>query len=363
METQQLDPEVLTAATDRWVGAGVLTPAQRDAILTYEHAAVTEAPTGTEPVGASPGPRSASTRTVPVLAEIAGYLGLAIAVAAASFVINDFWSDLTTWARLLLVATITLLFGGAAASISWRPDAAVNRLANLLWLLATCGFASFLELLGSEALRWDDRYLSLAVAALTAPLATSLLWWRRGTLQHLAVYATYTGIVAATLDLAFEGHVTGAVIGIVFWGVGMIWCLLSWSGLLPHPKVGYALGAITTLTAAGGVAADYPDLGIWLGLFTALALLAAGAAMRSLVLSGLAIVGLFGWVTAALGRYVGFDRESGVTLTLILLVIGLAVLAGALVLGRHTNAPTAPASLDTATRARAASLEEVSHVP
>lgn len=330
-----LDRSGLAESTGRWVAAGLITSVQRDAVLDFER---TTAPaTIAAPTVAAPGPAEAagSKRTIPVLVEIAGYAGIAILLAATSFVLGTYWADLADWARLLLTATITLLLAGAATTISWQADRAVARLANFLWFLATVGVALFVGLLNETTLHLDSMEAVLLTAGVTAVPATFLLWWRRAPLQHLAEFASLASILLAGIDLATDGFATAALTGMVFWGLGGIWCLLSWGGLLPSPNVGYTLGSLTLLIAPIAVSVTYPDAGIWLAIFTALALLAAGAALRSLALVGLAIPGVFASITAALERYVGFEGDSGVFATLVLLLLGAAILVGALVTARR----------------------------
>lgn len=341
--TERVPSEVLAEATERWVAAGVVTAEQRAAILALERqeaAAEGEpaAPIATTATGAperEPRPEKPKRRGVLLGAEIAGYVGVAIIAASAGFALAHYWDDMRRAVQLVVVGLIAASLAGAAASISWRQDASVTRLANLLWLMATGAVAWFVGLFGGVVVDLGDSATVLVAAIATLVPASALLWWRRATLQHLAVYACVLGGVIAACLVAWSDHLSAPALGMILWGLGLVWCVVSWSGVLPHPRVGYALGAVTALVAPAGLADRSDDAAVWVGIATGAAILAAGVFLRSLVLVGLSIPGLFGYITAALGIYVGFERGSGLVVILLLLLLGLGVLATALLAARR----------------------------
>jgi hypothetical protein len=92
--------------------------------------------------------------------------------------------------------------------------------------------------------------------------------------------------------------------------------------------------------------ADMTDAGLWLGIATAGALLAASVVRHQRVLLGFGVVGLFMFLMRTIQEYLG----GGPAMAVGLAVTGFAVIVVALVLSRRTardgnrdRPPTAPA--------------------
>ncbi len=330
--------EGLGTALQHWVEAGLIRPEQRDAIVRFERAE--QRPI--EPAAGAPS-------VVPVVVEVLGYVGIVVVAAAGGLAISQFWPDLDTWAQLMLVGVVTGLVGLGAAFISSSTDAAITRLANFLWLVVTGGVATWIVIFGVAVLDLEEAAPVFVAGLGTAAVAAVLLWWRRATLQVLALFGA---LVAVTISaISFDHHADPWVYGLAIWGLGVGWGLLSWGELLPHPRAGYALGSVAALGGSIAVAGDTQVPGIWLGLLTSGLLLTAAVRVRSGVLLGLGIPGLLvfvGWTIAYYVGATGGTGEGNLAVTLVILVLGLMLLAGVLVAARSRKGPPAEAAPDGA---------------
>ena len=124
----------LASSLRAWVTAGLIDEDQAKAILSHE----------AEP---------SDERRVPLIAEVLGYLGGSLALIAAFILAGEFWPDLESWARLLLVGAGTAAFLAAGWFIKDTENDAILRLSSFSWALGTVGVAFFFGLLAERRLR------------------------------------------------------------------------------------------------------------------------------------------------------------------------------------------------------------------
>ena len=326
--------EDIDLALQRWVEAGLLESEQRDAIVCFERSEDGQI----EAAGRQPS-------VVPVVVEVLGYVAVVIVAAAGGLAISQFWQDLETWSRLLMVGVVTGLVAIGAAWISSSEDAAITRLANFLWFVGTAGVATWIAILGATALDLQAETVGLITGMGAGAVAAALLWWRRGTLQVLALFGALVAVILSALS--FPDYVEPWAFGLAIWALGAGWGLLSWAGILPHPRAGYALASVAALGGAITVASASEAPGIWLGILTSAFMLAAAVRLRSGVLLGLGVPGLLiftGWTIAYYVGASGGEGQGNLTVTLVILVLGLGLLAGVLVAARGRGAPPAAPS-------------------
>ncbi|MFI7063578.1 DUF2157 domain-containing protein [Kribbella sp. NPDC050124] len=264
-------PAELPALLDRWVTAGVITPAQAERM----RADIPHSP-----------PASGEHRQTSLAVEALGYVGSVLIVVASLLLASQYWNDLSTAGHLTVVgvAAGALLLAGFA--VPERLGPAGLRMHAVLWLGATVSTAGFLGLFGDEVLGWQDDDLALLVFAGAAAVA-ALLWWRLPTsLQQAALFAALAGTAgsAAAQFQASEGELPGVAV----WGVGAIWFLLGWGGVvrprwsaLLYGGIGLTIGAGMTMPADGGLV---------LALTTSAALIALAVLARDLL-----VLALGGW--------------------------------------------------------------------
>lgn len=295
-----------------WLQAGLITDEQAARIRAHESAAAARG--------------SGQSR----IAEALGYLGGALALVAVTVAVDQFWANLEVWGQAALLAVLTVMLLAGGWWIRDRSEPPIRRLASVLWFLSAAAFAAFVHSAVGDGADLDDEVAVLVVAGATT-VYSAFLWRVRPTaLQHIALALSTAATLFAVLFLR-EGLISEDFVGVALWGLGVVWLLLTWGGLLQPQRTGYALGALGALAGAQGLAVG--DLDVWgngLGLATAAVMILASVAVNSLVLLALGSVGAFVFVAGTVFRY--FGDTLGVPIALFL--VGLALVGAALLITR-----------------------------
>lgn len=340
METKagsELDPLVR-----RWVAAGIITQEQGDRIRADVSAAGAlppgpatlppptaplAQPPPTAPVAQPPVAGPSAAPSSPLLAEGLGYLGGAVILVASSFVTAQFWSDMSTLARVLFagLVAVALLVAGALVPSAESPSGA--RLRAVLWFGSTVAVGAFLGLLGAEALGWKDAWLAVFITGGAALYAAATWWVHRHPLQHVATFLATMGVLgslAATLP-----DQSGMPLGLAVWGGALAWGLLAWGGLLPPAELGRVLGAFGL--TVGAMVTMSEAWGNVLGLLTVIGLVVLAMLLRDLAMLAVATLGALQVLPASMIRF--FPGIIGAALAL--LAAGLLLVVAALYVARH----------------------------
>ena len=302
----------LRDSLDRWVEAGLVTREQAKAISRAE----------AEPGG--PPPRR--QRRVPLVAEVLGYLGAVLALAAGAILVGQHWGDLAPAAHIAIAAVVTVALWLGGWILRDADERALERLAAVLWLLSVGAFAWLGAILADDVWKPSPEATAAVVSACTALYAATLWAWRQRSLQLVALAGA--GVATAGWVAAFAG-VSPEWISLVVWGFGLAWFIGAWRGALRPPTAAYVLGALPILLGpwtAVGVAEPM----MFLGLASAAALMAGSVPLRQTPVLFLGAIGMFGFVTAIVIRY--FADTIGASAALLL--AGLVMIAIALVTAR-----------------------------
>lgn len=313
----------LNSHIDKWMG---------DGIITVEQAAQMRASLAGEspPAGGLGEPES----RVPIVTEILGYVGAALAIWGVLFLASSFWKNLSDWAQAALfgVLAVVLFTGGAALLDAAEP--ALKRLSGVLWT------GSVVALGGTLFTVFDP------IAGLSAPLTWTLIgaagslaggamMWRQQTVpQHVGLFAAILMTVESLIALGPE--VEFFVFGLAVWSFGLIWVLVTRAGVIPPQPIGMLLGVAAMFvgsmmtTDEGG----FPTYGVLLGLATAALLAVSGVILKEKLTIVLGGVGIFIFVPQAMFHFFGetFGGMFG------LVVAGLALVGLAIWFGRHKEA-------------------------
>ena len=255
-------PDDLPSRLQTWVGLGLITRAQADRILAAERG---------EPV--APPRRSAS-----VLAEALGYVGGVLILVATAVLVGRFWAELGVTGRLVVTfGAVVLLIGVGAVVPTAGPG---GRLRAVLWLLAVAVLGFGTGLLADDVWRLDSETVLLVAACETAVVAAALWWWHRTVLQQAGFLGALVVVVAAAA--AHLPNDDGDLIGLAMWGLGVVWLLLGWGGVVGPRLAADVLGGV--VVAVGTTFAIGPGWGSVLAIVSALALVAAGVALRDVAL-------------------------------------------------------------------------------
>lgn len=310
------DPDLL----DEWVAAGLIDAEQADHIRAYEQGQVGPRPGLT--TARSPGATGPS-----LVVEALGYLGGVIMLVGAGILVGLYWTDVPVALRLVLVgaAALALLAGGVA--VPDRLGEAAGRLRAVLWALAVAAAGGFFGILTADVLDRHDESSLIVVGTCTA-LVGGILWWLRRTwLQQLAFLLP---LVMAAQGLAFTitGDLDNPWGGTFTWVVGVAWVALAWSGRLDPRTTGMAFGALAAIFGALGVDSQ---VGIAIGLATAVAVVALALAERSLPLLAVAAFGMLRTAPRAATEWFPGPLSAAVTL----MVTGALLIVAAIHVARH----------------------------
>ena len=231
----------------RWTAAALIDPVQARQIAEHEaaRAASTEAIAG--------------HRRLPLVAEVLGYVGAVVAVAALVVAVRQFWPHVPAGVQLAFAGTVAVLLTLAGVALRTAKEPAAVRLRSVLWLLATGSAAAFVAILGDRFLRMS--YEDVAVITAAAWTACAIpLWWRgRTALLQLSLFAGSVVLVETSID-RIVANAPGWEYGLGLWLLSMLWGAAAWRGYLTSRTAGLAasgsgviVGAIITTDTAAGV--------------------------------------------------------------------------------------------------------------
>jgi len=299
----------LNTSLREWVATGLIDETQAQAIRAHEATPTVE-------------------RRVPLVAEVLGYLGGSLALIAAFILVGEFWADLQSWARLLLVGAGTIAFLAAGWFIKSIDNEAIHRLSSFSWALGTVGVAFWFGLLANDVL--DSEPETTALIAAVAGLLVGYAVYR---LSPRSLQQILLGGAAVATPLSLLAHIDqppDEFYGLVVWGIGVSWLLLAWGRHLPPQSTAYALGSVGVLLGPQVMRFNEATWPMLLGLVTAGVLLTFSVTLRNTVLLGFGAAGIFIFVPQIIFEY--FGDTVGVPLALFL--TGVVLLGGALLVAR-----------------------------
>jgi hypothetical protein len=305
----------LEARLARWVVAGLVTEEQARAILATERSA-------------EDAPEDAPEPEPSLVATALGYLGASVALVGGIVAASRRWSEMGTGSRLALAggATLLLLAGGWVARRRDHP--ALRSLDGFLWFLAAGGAAFTAGLAGHELLDLETRTVFLLAGLATVASGFSLWRIRPGPLQEIAVVVGLALFVESLL-LHLPGP-PNELHGLPLWGLGTIWALLAWGGILPERRSSFALAGVALLLGAQILSFGWRGVGLALGIGTGVALLAASVGLRSMLPLGFGAAGVLLFLPQIVFEYLGDSLGA----PLALLVCGVGLLGAAFLAAR-----------------------------
>ena len=273
-------------------------------------------------------------RRIPIVTEILGYVGAALAVWAVIFLASEYWGNLTDWAQMALFGALALSLFAAGGALLDSQEPAVGRLAGVLWAGSVLSFGGAMFVLFDPILSYSVNTTWTLIGVLAAVAGGLMLRIRQEAAQHIVFFAAVMTALMSMLNLGREPELF--VFGFVAWGIGLVWVMISRSGILQPVTVGMILGAITMLYGAqlAAIEGDTDTLGILLGLATAGLFAAAGVVFREKLAIILGGIGIFWFVPQAMFHFFGetFGGMFG------LFISGLAIVGLAIWFSRHKEA-------------------------
>lgn len=298
---------------DRWTAAGIIDAGQAARMESAEQA---EGGVGV--------PRR---RALPLVVEVLGYLGAAIAISGGFVAVRQVWPGMPSTAMLWFtaVAAISLIVIGAVLRTGSQP--AYGRLRSVLWLLATAAATDCAAIVANEVLRLGDDGLLLTSAAAWAGLAIPLWWFGKSALQHVVMFGGLLALLLAGL-YQVEPNLSVTEYGIAVWILSALWGVAAYRRYLAPPTAGLAVASAGVLVGATMTMAH--PAGQVLAVLTVAGLLAVGVAAHRVMLVAFGAAGTLWVVPETVNRYL----PGTVAAPLAAAVAGLVLLAIALWLAR-----------------------------
>lgn len=311
----------LTNHIERWLDTG---------IITAEQAVLMRASCEPDTLPAAGG-KASTERRVPVVVEIIGYVGAALAVWAVAILATEFWSNLTDWAQAGLFGAVAVAFFVAALPLLDSAEPAFLRLCAVLWAGSIVAVSGALFVVLDPIGGIDASWTWAIVGAIGSIAAGTMLRRQVGVVLHVMLFAAVVTTISALLTVA--GDPESFFFGLSIWGIGLVWLLLARAGLLRPAGTGLVLGGMAMLsglftTSVGG---SYEAIAVLLGLASAGSLAAAGAYMSEKLLIVVGGFGVFMYVPRAMFYF--FGEAMGAIFGLF--VTGLLLVAAAIGFARH----------------------------
>ena len=315
MTTHRSNPVPLADLLDEWTRTGLLTAEQARALGQDRERRVLVA-------------ESDRAEARVYVLEGLGYLGGAVAAAAAITLTSQYWTGLGTAARLavLAVAWTGLAIAGALLPVGGHRTGARARLRSVLWLASAPAAAAFLGVFGDASLGLRDADLGLLVGVGTSAWTGFLYYRWRAALQQIAALVASSGAAAA---LIAELTTSSALPGLGPWAIGVTWAILGWSGRTAPARLGLLAGA--TVAVFGAMVTAGTDAGMVHLIVTLAAIVLACLVLHDPLLLGVGAIGVVVNVPAAVERWFPASRMA----PLFLVVTGLVVVALSVVAARR----------------------------
>jgi hypothetical protein len=259
------------------------------------------------------------------MTEALAYLGAALAAAAAAVLLGGRWEELAPAARATAIGAGAVIALAAGFALRRSEEPAFVRTTSVLWFVGTGLTAWFVGLVAGDVLAYEGRVPLLAGGLAAIACGGILFALRRRGLQQIALLAGLVTVGAAAFEEA-PAAPTAA------WAIGVVWVLAAMVGQLRPARPAYGAGSLVALYAPVVTTSD-EGWGLWLGLGTATAVLAASVWRREPIMLGLGGVGLFGYLVGVLA-----DRFGGTAaMPIALLLAGAVVFALALGYARRSG--------------------------
>ena len=281
-----------------------------------------------------------------MLIELVAYVGLSAGLVG-TFALLALSGGPSETTAFLVAAALTAALVIAGAAIGDDDVRSHQRLRSVLWFGAVLAFSAAAGQVISLAFGTDfSPRIATLMGGSVSVVAAAVLWWRlRRSLQQVALYLAILGtvwvVVMPDAGPFQEPDPTGPAF--VVWLLGAGWGALAWLGLMTPRRTALVLASVTLLFTPFGVVApgtapgdlSFTLIALWI-LATAAALLWVATRLEEPSAQGLAVVGLL----FATALFVGDRFADGTGGAAAALVVGLALLGGAIVAIRASRRPS-----------------------
>jgi hypothetical protein len=268
---------------------------------------------------------------IPIIAEILGYVGAALAIWAVLFLVSEFWANLADWSQAALFGVLSLILLAAGATILDKDEPALRRLSSVLWAGSVIALGGGLYMVFDPILGLSVEASWTLISAFCAVAAALMLWRHAMPAQQITLFAAALSTFIWLMNLATDPELFAY--GLVAWGFGLIWIMLGRAKVIEPAGTSMVLGAVAMLYGAqlAAIEGGVSSFGIILGLVTAALFAVAGVSQRDRLTIILGAIGIFWFVPQAMFYFFG-EAFGGM---FALFVSGLAIIALAIWFTRH----------------------------
>lgn len=298
----------------RWVAAGIISADQAARIRAVEATAGPVAEAGPVARGAS------------LVTEAMGYLGGVLILVASATMTGRYWGNLPAGGRIAVAGAAAALLLTAGGAVPRSLGGVGVRLRGVLWLASSAAVAGLLALVGSEGFVWRDESIAFLASSGTALYSVVLWSAHRHLLQHVAVFGSLLTTAGTAAGLLPD---PGSLPGLAVWGVGAMWAVLAWGGIVRPRQPGMIVGGIAAVLGVAGLVQG--GWGAVLALLTVGAVVVAAVAFRDMGLLALGAIGALVVLPAMMARYF----PGAVSAAAVLLVAGVGLVVAAILTARR----------------------------
>ncbi|NTU70696.1 MAG: hypothetical protein HGB10_02595 [Coriobacteriia bacterium] len=290
-------------------------------------------------------------RRIAVLAEILGYLGGALALAAVFALLVQYWPRLGSYERIgvATIAGLAALIGGFL--LERASGAAAERLSRFLLFAGVAGLAAGVgiatwEFTGALNATKHGEWAWFAGFAAAAFIGCAVWWRRRTVMQHLAFgLGVGIGSVLVLPLIPIDGPEWGA--GLTLIVVALVWGALGLAGKLAPEKAAEVLassgiiGGCVLMAIQDGGNGDPAMWALWVGLAATAALVIFGVVAHRGIELGFGAAGVLTFSNSL----VQFLFPNSIAGPLVMMAGGLVFVGGAIFIVMRRSAAEKTARL------------------
>lgn len=251
--------------------------------------------------GASP-PSGAATdrRAIPAALEAIAYVGASLLAIGAVVFVGQYWDELSTAARLAVLAATTAVLAGATV-MTGEHDPVRWRLRAFLGMLTAGATAAVTVEALVDAIDWRDEPVVMVTGGAVALVSLALWQWRDRPAQQAT---TYVGLHLGAGGVAAWVHGAEAV-GLVMLLIGIGWLVAAERNLLPSRTVAGFLALVAIGVGPAVTAGGLDRVAPLIGVAVATALVAVGSWRHRFVVMVAGVAALFVYLPWTLGAWFG----------------------------------------------------------
>lgn len=289
-------------------------------------------------------PETARNRRV--AAEVAGYLGVALALGGAGILLVDSWDELGVAGRIIVPAVGTAVAYACGLLLGRSEAGAARRLSQTLLGIGvlSAGITAAMvaepiteSLLGRMPEGAGAPWPMLAGSAV-ATLVGGITWWlRKGSITQVAFMGGIVMVVIAALNFnaALDVLVPGAtpipewIIAAVLVALGTVWVVLGAAERIPPVRTALVMGCLACYQGLQMMAQGNEGLRLWaalLGIAYGVVAIIASIRLKRAILLGFGALAVMTFTVATVVER--FARSGGAPIALLVtgvVFIGLAV--------------------------------------